>query len=317
MAAEKICILVLLLCSSIETFSMAIPAEDLTFDDLVKTVEPLTRKSLSSRAVLKLPTGIFDPRTLPLQELSASDNPSIHLFDVISSYRGKNNLDDLETKYRQNMINHDIALLPEPFNTRENLPRDTKLQILIRTCSNGAHYIVKHFVFGTNCKASIFTQAVYGKAHIYRWRAANPVTGRPQKDQIWIWGAVLQNNINTHFLFRILDHPLDSLDGKPRGHKEMLRNIKSLGMASGDVFVSDKWKATVSALKVFREESGLTTRTLPHEIVNHSQWEIVNAHGYSTKPIGAKWSVIKRWIRKRNGGVLPAHGDRNKWTKLI
>eukprot|EP00439_Symbiodinium_sp_Y106_P054477 s3618_g7.t1 len=57
--------------------------------------------------------------------------------------------------------------------------------------------------------------------------------GRPQKDQIWIWGAVLENNIKTHFLFRILDHPADALDGKPRGHKEMLRNIRSLGLRSG------------------------------------------------------------------------------------
>ena len=141
--------------------------------------------------------------------------------------------------------------------------------------------------------------------------------GRPQKDQIWIWGAVLENNIKTHFLFRILEHPADALDGKPRGHKEMLRNIRSLGLRSGDTFVSDKWKATVSSLKAYHVETGLTTRTLPHEVVNHSEGEIVNSNGFTTNPIEAKWAVMKRWIRKRGGGVLPKHGDREKWAALI
>ena len=26
---------------------------------------------------------------------------------------------------------------------------------------------------------------------------------------------------------------------------------------------------------------------------------------------------MKRWIRKRGGGVLPKHGDREKWAALI
>ena len=50
---------------------------------LVKVVEPLVCKALTSPAVNSLPAGIFDPVTLPLQEMSASDNPSVHLFDVV------------------------------------------------------------------------------------------------------------------------------------------------------------------------------------------------------------------------------------------
>ncbi|CAE7228002.1 unnamed protein product [Symbiodinium microadriaticum] len=126
-------------------------------------------------------------------------------------------------------------------------------------------------------------------------------------------GSVLENNIKTHFLFRILDHPADDLDGKPRGHKEMLGNLRSLGLRSGDTFVSDKWKSTVSSLKAYR----VATRTLPHEMVNHIEGEIVSSNGFTTSPIEAKWAVMKRWIRKRGGGVLPKHGDREKWATLI
>ena len=54
--------------------------------------------------------------------------------------------------------------------------------------------------------------------------------GRPQKDQVWIWGAALQGNMSTHFMFKILKHPADALDGKPRNHKEMLENLRYLGL---------------------------------------------------------------------------------------
>ena len=141
--------------------------------------------------------------------------------------------------------------------------------------------------------------------------------GRPQRDQIWLWGAVLEGHVGTHFLFRILDHPDDAYDGRPRGHKEMLRNINSLGIKKHDIFVSDKWKATVSAFKAFREASGLSEFDLPHEIVNHSLGELVNENGFSTNAIEAKWSVVKRWIRNKMSGKLPAHSDRQKWRLLI
>ena len=50
---------------------------------------------------------------------------------------------------------------------------------------------------------------------------------------------------------------------------------------------------------------------------NHSEGEIGNSNGFTTNPIEAKWTVMKRWIRKRGGGVLPKHGDREKWAALI
>ncbi|OLQ08723.1 hypothetical protein AK812_SmicGene7756 [Symbiodinium microadriaticum] len=71
-----------------------------------------------------------------------------------------------------------------------------------------------------------------GKARIFiadethlnkRKRNALSRTGRPQRDQVWLWGAVLHGHIKTHFIFR-----------------------------RGDIFVSDKWKATVSAFNSYK-----------------------------------------------------------------
>ena len=165
-----------------------------------------------------------------------------------------------------------------------------------------------------------------GKARIFiadethlnkRKRNALSRNGRPQRDQVWLWGAVLHEHIKTHFIFRILDHPDDALDGKPRGHKEMLKNIQTLGLRRGDIFVSDKWKATVSAFNSYKNTNNFSEADVRHEIVNHSQGEITNSNGFSTNAIECKWSVIKRWIRRRMSGILPSHSDRQKWRLLI
>ena len=117
--------------------------------------------------------------------------------------------------------------------------------------------------------------------------------GRPQRDHIWLWGAVLQGHVNTHFIFRILDHPEDAYDGKPRGHKEMVKNLGMLNLKKNDIFVSDKWKATVSAMKSFRREHNFSLSDVKHEIVNHSKGELKNSNGFTTNPIECKWSLIK------------------------
>ena len=54
-----------------------------------------------------------------------------------------------------------------------------------------------------------------------------------------------------------------------------------------------------------------------HEVVNHSDGEIVNARGYSTNAIESKWGVVKRWIRAKFGGRLPQHHDRAKWKLVL
>ena len=141
--------------------------------------------------------------------------------------------------------------------------------------------------------------------------------GRPQRDHIWLWGPVLQGHVNTHFIFRILGHPEDAYDGKPRRRKEMMKNLGMLNLKKNDIFVSDKWQATVSAMKTFRREHNLSSSDVKHEIVNHSKGELKNSSDFTTNPIETKWSLIKRWIRTRNAGRLPTHSDRHKWRVLV
>ena len=95
-----------------------------------------------------------------------------------------------------------------------------------------------------------------------------------------------------------------------------------LNMKKHDVFVSDSWRATAPAVKVIRSDLNLNPAVnragnLRHECVVHKDGELVNARGYTTNPVEGAWSVIKRWIRKRNGGRLPAHSDREAWTLLL
>ena len=56
---------------------------------------------------------------------------------------------------------------------------------------------------------------------------------------------------------------------------------------------------------------------MPHEIVNHNLGELVNENGLGPNTIEAKWSIIKRWIRSKMLGKLPAHSDRQKCRLLI
>ena len=60
------------------------------------------------------------------------------------------------------------------------------------------------------------------------------------------------------------------------------------------------------------EANGLSESDMPHEIVNHILGELVNENGFSTNAIEAKWSIIKRSIRNKMSGKLPAHSDRQK-----
>ena len=142
-------------------------------------------------------------------------------------------------------------------------------------------------------------------------------TGRPKPDQLWIWGAVLQGYSSSHFIFRILDHPSEAMEGKPRGNAEMMQNYKLLGLRKGDIFVSDSWTASISALKHTRTRLKLTEAQLKHELVNHSKGEIVNERGYTTNPIEGKWSVLKRWVKRKYGGKLPNHTNRCQWRLLV
>jgi hypothetical protein len=141
-------------------------------------------------------------------------------------------------------------------------------------------------------------------------------SARPKKDQIWVCGAVVEDHPDM-FFFRVLEHAGAAADGKPRGKDEMLKCLEAIGLDAGMVLVTDSWKGTIAAVKELKRRRGWTDDMLVHELVVHSQGQIVNPNGFSTNQIESKWSVLKRWIRKRNGGKLPGRKDRRGWKLLL
>ena len=147
--------------------------EDLSFQDLQKTVEPLVCKNLTTPAILKLPLGLFTPATLPLQDMSSTDNPSVNLFDIITDYRGAIDVATLSKVYKTAVLNSDVSSMPEPFGFRGTLARNTKLQL-----PDGSNIIVKHFTCPDKLKPSVFLAGSSGQAYIYRWRATHAKVGK-------------------------------------------------------------------------------------------------------------------------------------------
>ena len=74
---------------------------------------------------------------------------------------------------------------------------------------------------------------------------------------------------------------------------------------------------TLKAVKDYKEKHAFEDGDLIHEIVNHSKSEIVNDRGFSTNQVESKWSVMRRWVPKRNGGKLPGRKDRTGWKALL
>jgi len=106
---------------------------------------------------------------------------------------------------------------------------------------------------------------------------------RPRPDQVWVWGAV-DVAAPDNFVFRVLRHPNDAVDGKPRGVEELLGCFYFAGFQDPALHVtSDSWRATMSAVRRYRQERGWPTGLLRrvagvptcsqqyHSVVNHSQ----------------------------------------------
>ena len=141
-------------------------------------------------------------------------------------------------------------------------------------------------------------------------------SGRVQADQVWVWGAAIPR-MPDRFLFRILEHPVDAEAGRPRGKEEILKCLHLLNIPRKTILVTDGWKATRAAIEELKREKGWGNADLWQEVVNHSAGEIVNANGFTTNHIENRWSLVKRWVRKRMGGRLPLHSNRAKWDSLL
>ncbi|CAK0891797.1 unnamed protein product, partial [Prorocentrum cordatum] len=104
---------------------------------------------------------------------------------------------------------------------------------------------------------------------------------------------------------------------KPRlwGKKELLDNIEELSPPAGGIIFSGKWRGGIAAAKQCCSGTGLAERTLPREVANRCAGEIANVRGFTTNHVDLQWPWIKRWIRKRDGGMLPERANREKWSR--
>ncbi|CAK0889227.1 unnamed protein product [Prorocentrum cordatum] len=99
--------------------------------------------------------------------------------------------------------------------------------------------------------------------------------------------------------------------------QEMVTNFDTLGLRKGMVVATDGWKATIATIRQIKDRDGWSDRDLKHDIVVHSKGEVKNQRGFTTNHIENRWSVLKRWLKKRLGGRLPTTSDRRKWARWV
>ena len=139
---------------------------------------------------------------------------------------------------------------------------------------------------------------------------------RPQQDKLWLWGCTIKDHPE-YFFFKVLEHPNDAFDGRPRGTNELISCFDSVGLKPGIILVTDSWRGSIAAIRSIKQRNNWGPRSLRHELVNHSSGEVVNANGFTTNHIECRWSVLRAWVRKRFGGKFPAYTDRRRWKKVI
>eukprot|EP00397_Hematodinium_sp_SG-2012_P054481 GEMP01065728.1.p1 GENE.GEMP01065728.1~~GEMP01065728.1.p1 ORF type:complete len:200 (-),score=24.39 GEMP01065728.1:182-781(-) len=104
--------------------------------------------------------------------------------------------------------------------------------------------------------------------------------------------------------------------GRPRGVQEIQRAFETSGIQPGSHVVRDGWRATVAV----DLEGMQMTRTM----ANHAQGELVvqdleapfpeELAFFTTNHVEARWSALKRWLRKRCGGKMPKVDE---WGRYI
>ena len=108
-------------------------------------------------------------------------------------------------------------------------------------------------------------------------------------------------------LRQVLSNPEDAINGRPRGVQELLLAVLSSGIRPGTHVVHDGWAATVAL--------PWADLQMTNTVVNHRQGEVVvfDPHApfplelctFTTNHVEAKWSALKRWMRKKAGGKMP------------
>ena len=152
----------------------------MTFDDLKNACDACVCRSMPSPFVSSsLPIGIFNHVNFPMAEAGGVEaNPGVHWLELVTRHPLDFNFDDLSTCYKQAITQGDLRLLPAPFGVKTEVPRDTKLQMVIREESDGTCTFLKHFIFPQKCKANFLKTVFYGQVHRPLYMRQQPTVGR-------------------------------------------------------------------------------------------------------------------------------------------
>ncbi|CAJ1420910.1 unnamed protein product [Effrenium voratum] len=113
-----------------------------------------------------------------MEELSQTDNPSVHHFDLITDFAGELNIQEIGRLYKQACDQSDLQLMPAPFGLKERCPSDTKMQMTVTKRNDGSVIILKHFVFPEKVKPSLFMKMAHGTANRAKYMTSAPKVGR-------------------------------------------------------------------------------------------------------------------------------------------
>ena len=106
-------------------------AEDMTFEHLKEVVDGLICRPCDAVTTAEQPLGTFNIITFPMEEISSTDNPLVHCFDLIADLEGEVNISELGRLYKQACEKSGLQLMPPPFGSRECVPANTKLQFIM------------------------------------------------------------------------------------------------------------------------------------------------------------------------------------------
>ena len=169
----------------------AMQAENMTYEDLKQTTEGWVVRPCAPVCTPCRP-GVFNPSLLPMEPMEAVGQDRVHCIDYIPNHVGAIDFEALQKAYKASMLSKSFDSMPEPFGFKAGVPSDAQMQINVLQVEPAKHFIVKHCVFKSKVKPSVFHKACFGQPH--QLTAAHPKIG-PR-----IWQYAFQNLAGRLFL---------------------------------------------------------------------------------------------------------------------
>ena len=87
-----------------------------------------------------------------------------------------------------------------------------------------------------------------------------------------------------------------------RQQEDMAYNLNLIQVPKTSSLVSNCCRGAVAGVQEHRHQRSFIEQDFPNVLVNDEKLEIVNGSRLATSMAESGWSVMKRWVRKRNGG---------------